>query len=340
MKRNKNKLVGVNLGGWLVLEKWITPSLFEGTEGEDEFNLLKSGKKVKVEEHYQNFIKEEDFKFLADTGINALRIPLGYWLFGNQKPYLKTVNYLDFAFEMANKYGFKVLVDLHGAPGSQNGYDHSGKVGEIGWDKHEKNVLETLDIIKKISKRYCKNKSLFGIELLNEPHETINFEILKDYYDNGYQIIRDVCGERVTVVISDSFRPYEIIQYLKNRNFKNTVIDSHFYQCFTEEFIKMNSREFFNKSKRDWVNLIKSIQKVAPVISGEWSLELKTVDLSHKTFIEDLDKISKGAYKKYLSLQRGVFGRALGYFFWNYKTEGDTNWAWDFKKLVENNFFS
>lgn len=339
MKRNKNKLVGVNLGGWLVLEKWITPSLFEETEAEDEFNLLKSGKKVKVEEHYQNFINEEDFKFLADTGINAIRIPVGYWLFGNQKPYLKTVNYLDFAFEMANKYGFKVLVDLHGAPGSQNGYDHSGKVGEIGWDKHEKNVLETLDIIKKISKRYCKNKSLFGIELLNEPHETINFEVLKNYYDDGYQIIRDVCGDDVAVVISDSFRPYEIIQYLKNRNFKNTVIDSHFYQCFTEEFIKMNSREFFKKSKKDWVNLIKSIQKIAPIISGEWSLDLNTIDLDTSLLISDLDNYSKNIYRKYLTIQKEIFDKALGHFFWNYKTEGDKNWTWDFKNLVKNELF-
>ena len=30
------KLRGVNLGGWLVLEKWITPSLFEGLKATDE----------------------------------------------------------------------------------------------------------------------------------------------------------------------------------------------------------------------------------------------------------------------------------------------------------------
>ena len=27
-----SNLRGVNLGGWLVLEKWITPSLFEGLQ--------------------------------------------------------------------------------------------------------------------------------------------------------------------------------------------------------------------------------------------------------------------------------------------------------------------
>ncbi|MDD2865392.1 MAG: glucan 1,3-beta-glucosidase, partial [Methylococcales bacterium] len=30
------KLRGVNLGGWLVLEKWMTPSIFEGLEATDE----------------------------------------------------------------------------------------------------------------------------------------------------------------------------------------------------------------------------------------------------------------------------------------------------------------
>ena len=31
-----DKIKGVNLGNWLVLEKWMSPELFEGTEAEDE----------------------------------------------------------------------------------------------------------------------------------------------------------------------------------------------------------------------------------------------------------------------------------------------------------------
>ncbi len=30
------KMRGVNLGSWLVLEKWMVPSLFEGLEATDE----------------------------------------------------------------------------------------------------------------------------------------------------------------------------------------------------------------------------------------------------------------------------------------------------------------
>ena len=28
---------GVNLGNWLVLEKWMSPALFEGTGAQDEY---------------------------------------------------------------------------------------------------------------------------------------------------------------------------------------------------------------------------------------------------------------------------------------------------------------
>lgn len=31
------KVKGVNLGNWLVLEKWMNPALFAGTTAEDEY---------------------------------------------------------------------------------------------------------------------------------------------------------------------------------------------------------------------------------------------------------------------------------------------------------------
>ncbi len=33
----------------------------------------------------------------------------------------------------ANEIGLKILLDLHGAPGSQNGFDNSGRRGDILW---------------------------------------------------------------------------------------------------------------------------------------------------------------------------------------------------------------
>ena len=35
----QDKIKGVNLGGWLVLEKWMAPHLFDGTNADDEYYL-------------------------------------------------------------------------------------------------------------------------------------------------------------------------------------------------------------------------------------------------------------------------------------------------------------
>ena len=41
------KVKGVNLGNWLVLEKWMSPALFAGTTAEDEYYLPRQLSKKK-----------------------------------------------------------------------------------------------------------------------------------------------------------------------------------------------------------------------------------------------------------------------------------------------------
>ena len=36
---NPDYIKGVNLGNWLVLEKWMNPALFDGTTADDEYYL-------------------------------------------------------------------------------------------------------------------------------------------------------------------------------------------------------------------------------------------------------------------------------------------------------------
>jgi len=338
-KVNRNKLKGVNLGGWLVLEKWITPSLFEGYKADDEYSLLNKFPKKAIREHYKTFIKEEDFLFLSQNGINAIRIPVGYWIFGDFPPYEKSIQYLDFAFDMAEKHGLKVLIDLHGAPGSQNGYDHSGKSGEIGWDKDSTNIKLTLKIIEKIAERYCRKKVFFGIEVLNEPHISIDIDLLKSFYEEAYRIIRKVCGEKIAVVISDSFRPLEFKNFLPYPKFTNVFLDSHFYQCFSDEFKKIKLRAFLRRGKREWGSTINKLQKHLPIISGEWSLALNCEDFNEKLSENNYcEKSVLKNYDNYKEMQCKVFDKSAGWFFWTYKTEDTTDWAWNFRKLVESGF--
>ena len=70
-----NKIKGVNLGGWLILENWMTPSLFgvAGLPGKgdersvmDEWSFCEILGKEQCEEvlqnHWETFYTEDDFK--------------------------------------------------------------------------------------------------------------------------------------------------------------------------------------------------------------------------------------------------------------------------------------
>ncbi|KAM3736192.1 hypothetical protein ACB098_10G143800 [Castanea mollissima] len=71
--------------------------------------------------HWNTYIVEDDFKFISSNGWNAVRIPVGWWIASNPtpKPYVEaSLHALDKAFLCATKYGVKIIIDLHAAPGS------------------------------------------------------------------------------------------------------------------------------------------------------------------------------------------------------------------------------
>src|SRR5882757_6862507 len=144
------KLRGVNLGAWLVLEKWMVPDVYRNTEAPDEYTLcLELGDKAKarLNQHRETFITAEDFRWIKNCGLNAVRLPVGYWALEGMKPYVEYARFIDFALEQCRQNGLKLLLDLHGAPGSQNGWDHSGRSGAINWTDPQ-NVQETLRILE------------------------------------------------------------------------------------------------------------------------------------------------------------------------------------------------
>ncbi|KAG5925467.1 hypothetical protein E4U42_004277, partial [Claviceps africana] len=76
---------GVNLGGWLSLEPFITPSLFDYDAKlgiVDEYTLcqhLGRGAGDVLEAHYASFVTEDTFRDIAAAGLDHVRIPYSYW---------------------------------------------------------------------------------------------------------------------------------------------------------------------------------------------------------------------------------------------------------------------
>ena len=61
-----DKIIGTNLGNWLVLEKWMQPFIFKGTRAEDETWLNRNVPQEKLwpmmKEHRDTYVTEEDFQ--------------------------------------------------------------------------------------------------------------------------------------------------------------------------------------------------------------------------------------------------------------------------------------
>ncbi|KAF1327794.1 putative exo-1,3-beta-glucanase, partial [Globisporangium splendens] len=151
-----NKQVrGVNLGGWLVLEPYIAPSLFYQFLSTQERFGDQAPEKTAMDQHtfctalgpeeanrqlrihWANWVTEADIKELADAGVNSLRVPVGDWMFTPYEPYIGctdgAVEELDRLADLALKYNMDILLDIHGLVGSQNGFDNSGKSSTVKW---------------------------------------------------------------------------------------------------------------------------------------------------------------------------------------------------------------
>lgn len=318
-------IAGVNLGGWLVLEKWITPALFADTSTTDEYTFCQQADAAglaRLKHFRETFITKQDFAWLAAHGITAVRLPVGYWLF-DVAPYAPTVQYVDKAFEWAAETGLRILLDLHGAPGSQNGRDHSGQAGSAGWETRAGQLqTEALATIEQLARRYGRHPALLGIELLNEPSRRVPKAELLGYYQKAYGIIRGYCGDDVWVVYSDGFAPGVWRKALPKSNFTNVYIDMHHYQVFSPTDKSASPRWSLLHTRLRLPRALARLRKYHPVIVGEWSLTLGSRKL-HSLSAQKRREITAA----YAAAQLQAYQKTAAWFFWTYKTEHGGTWS-------------
>ncbi len=353
------RLHGVNLGSWLLLEKWMAPSLFNGLAATDETTWcaeLGSDAAPRLRAHWENFVTRDDFVWLARAGINTVRIPFGHWIFGPPYPYHSKygdnpypfveggIEVLDRAFEWAAELDIRIILDLHAAPGCQNGFDNGGIKDVIEWHTSEAYIAYSVDVLGRLAERYRSASALFGIQLLNEPRWDVPTDILKAYYLRAYDAIRAHCPpERAAVIFHDGFRSHrEYLGFMQPPQYQNVIYDIHRYQCFDRAEIEMDIYGHMDKAGHQWRQEAGDIRRELglPTIVGEWSLglDLEVVSLWAEG---PFDHALKGmntfqqnvAYRAYAAAQLLAFEHHHGWFFWSYRTETTPEWC--FRECVE-----
>jgi glucan 1,3-beta-glucosidase len=352
---------GVNLGNWLVLEKWMSPDLFAGTEAEDETQLcsdlddVAKGERLKV--HRDSYVTERDFAYLANRHINAVRIPVPFFIFGNYPPYVGCAEYLDRAFDWAEKYKIKILIDLHTVPDGQNGFDNGGMCGVCKWHKNRAHVEFVLTVLEQLTIRYRARSALWGIEVLNEPisqelwdvidlpnrypprdpeyargSEPVPTEFLKDFYSEAYRKIR-AQSDDVTIVFHDGFRIREWDGFFTSPPFERIIVDTHPYLMeYTHRTGDESLAGYLGHIRNKFSRTVQEMSHRFPLIIGEWCLD----PMSPKAAALPGEQ-RRGFYRSLANAQLAAWDGAAGWFFWNYKLliNGSNLDGWDLGKSIE-----
>lgn len=324
MKSHARK--GVNLGGWLVIERWMTPSLFKGLTASNEFELCRSSQgRKRVEFHHATFVTKADLEWLKASGITLLRVPIGYWIFGQDKRYVGAIDRLDWLMDTTRSLGIDVLLDLHAAPEAQNRAEHSGS-GNTLTDAHSGEWLdnlsaqrETIRVLQRIIGRYVDYSNLWGIELLNEPIVDRFGTKLTRFYREAYMAVCEVGRPGLRVVFSDGYAPLRMTGCLRAVEVDDfpAVLDTHVYQVFGNR----DKRRSFNghmRRLRLTKLLLRLLQTQQAVMVGEWSAMLPKSYGPEST-------------NRYIARQIDVFRNCEAHVFWSYKTE--SGGRWNFREL-------
>ncbi len=191
---------------------------FPGTHTELMKNFYEvSPQKARVFDESLRFhsFQEEDARFIASCGANAVRWSLNYRYFtDDQNPDFwneKSFNELDQIISLLGKYGVYTVLDFHAAPGGQNPDWHSDNATGTA-DFWNYRILRDwqVKIVGEFAKRYQGNHNIAAFDLLNEPqtltsNRDYRYDLLNQYYVDAVEAVRNADPDRICIIEGDGF---------------------------------------------------------------------------------------------------------------------------------------
>lgn len=188
--------------------------------------------------------------------------------------------YLIQAVQWAGELGLNAFIDIHGAPGSQNGWEETGLVGPVDFSANTSNSDRTLNVLKNLTTEFSKAEYggvVTNIELLNEP--LIGLPQLKEFYTSGYGVVGVANASGINTTIHDGFYdPHSWAYYDPNDSTASVAapyltVDTHQFWAFAP-FTDLNKTEILQQICDFGVQIRanQSVSGIPPTLVGEWSL--------------------------------------------------------------------
>lgn len=230
-------------------------------------------------------------------------MPIGDWTINPYGPYIGCMDgsaeYVDKILDWAAAYNISVLLDVHTARGSQNGYDNGGRDWHVYWYKNESlgdgyiefnhwdnlaldwlwdwdhhlnfaHMKWSVDQMEGILQRWGSHSALIGLEPVNEPNYWTDQTFLKAYYREVRKMVRQYAPQAY-FVFHNSFRPdwsdWEDLFAPGDREM--TAVDHHGYFAWSNYQTVEDACAFIEGSS-DFANDFRA--NGVEVWWGEWAL--------------------------------------------------------------------
>ncbi|KAH7907321.1 glycoside hydrolase family 5 protein [Hygrophoropsis aurantiaca] len=274
-------LHGAGLGGWMTMENFI--SGYPGCEFQIREALAEAIGKEKSEYFFDKFLEyffaEPDAVFFKSLGLNCIRIAINYRHFedDNNPRVLKPEGFrhLDRVIEACAKHSIYTIIDMHTAPGGQNGGWHSDAGVHIaGFWKHKDFQDRLVWLWTEVARHYAGNPWIAGYNPMNEPADPKGTGLVQ-FYDRVYAAIRSVDPDHMLFLDGNTYS-IDFTAFPDNAKdrWQNTAYAIHDYAIYgfpkspepyartPEQIQKM--RETY-KRKRAWMD-----ERGLCVWNGEW----------------------------------------------------------------------
>ncbi|KAH9940617.1 glycoside hydrolase [Amylocystis lapponica] len=273
-------LRGAAVGGWMNMENFI--SGYPGCEFQIRAALADVVGKDKCELFFDKFLEyfftDVDAAYFKSLGLNCIRIPFNYRHFEDDmnprvlKP--EGFKHLDRVIDLCSKHGIYTILDMHTAPGGQNGDWHSDAGTHIpGFWIHKDFQDRAVWLWGELAKHYVGNTWIAGYNPMNEPTDPYGSRVV-DFYDRVYAAIRAVDPHHALFLDGNTFASDFTFFGDAGKRWENTAYAIHDYTLFgfpnaPEKFVGSDAqlrrlRRGYEK-KRQWMDSLGLC-----VWNGEW----------------------------------------------------------------------
>jgi len=256
-----------------------------------------------------------------------VRLPFGYWVVTGATegdPYEgPCLNMLDHAVDLAGKFGLQVVLDLHSCPGGESGERPSGRINS-SWNWKAWRREESLRVLQIVSERYRRADCVTGIQVCNEPAESIPLSILCQYYEDAIQVIRlaGMTADKVAVVLPvfTQGRLTKVADYWHSHGnllkYDNVALDIHFYHCFSFVWSFLSHAQHLQMVQEH----ARQLALLPGAVVGEFSMARQSSSYSEEE------------QKEFTQHQLRAYNHSThGWFFWNWHDDPSFN-DWDMEK--------